>query len=365
MRLGSQKRLGIFLPNWIGDVVMATPTLDSLRELAGPDGHVVGVMRPYVSDVVEGLGLFDRNILYKPKAKDAQLRSGAVIQALREEKLDAIVLLTNSLRTGWLAWRSGATERIGYSRDARRLLLTTRLTEPVRFGKRSPLPQIDSYLNLAYAAGGEWRAPTLKLDTTDEDRYRADKVWEELGLPDDEKTIVFNTGGAYGDAKSWPKDKFAELAKRIVSETDYHVLVNCGPAERETAREIVNLSNSTRVVSLADFESPIGLSKEVIRRSRLLVSTDSGPRFFGIAFGKPVISIFGPTDPSVTRTNYDKETQVSLSLDCQYCWERSCPQGHHNCMQQLDVSQVYGAILAGLGDEHADPLAIIASDRVA
>ncbi len=345
-------RLGIFLPNWIGDVVMATPALDSLRELAGQNGHVVGVMRPYVADVVEGLGLFDRTILYKPKAKDPELSSKAVIRSLREEELDAIVLLTNSIRTGWLAWRSGAKERIGYSRDARRLMLTTRLTEPVRFGKRSPLPQIDSYLNLAYAAGGEWRAPTLKLDTTEEDRHRADQVWDKLGLPDDEKTIVFNTGGAYGDAKSWPKEKFAALAKRIVSETDYNVLVNCGPAERETAREIVSLSESPRVGSLADFDSPIGLSKEVIRRSRLLVTTDSGPRFFGIAFGKPVVSIFGPTDPSVTRTHYDKETQVSLSLDCQYCWERSCPLGHHNCMQQLDVSQIYRAVMKSLDSDN-------------
>ncbi len=337
-------RLGIFLPNWIGDVVMATPALDSLRQLAGRHGHVVGVMRPYVNDVVEGLGYFDRTIHYKPRADQAELRGKAVIKALREENLDAIVLLTNSMRTAWLAWRSGAKERIGYLRDGRKWLLTTQLTEPVRHGQRTPLPAIDSYLNLAYAAGGEWRAPILRLSTTDDDRRRADEVWSHLSLPAGEKVIVFNTGGAYGDAKSWPKEKFAALAKRLVKETNNSILVNCGPAERETAREIVELAGSDRVVSLADFDSPIGLSKEVIRRSRLLVSTDSGPRFFGIAFGKPVVSIFGPTDPNVTKTHYTCETTLSLSLDCQYCWERDCPLGHHRCMKDLAVEQVYTAI---------------------
>ena len=71
-------RLGIFLPNWIGDVVMATPALDSLRHLAGDEGHVVGVMRPYVNDVVEGLGYFDRTIHYKPKAEETKLHSNPV-----------------------------------------------------------------------------------------------------------------------------------------------------------------------------------------------------------------------------------------------------------------------------------------------
>lgn len=337
-------RLGIFLPNWIGDVVMATPALDSLRHLAGDAGHVVGVMRPYVNDVVEGLGYFDKTIHYKPKAQQSELRGKAVINALKEENLDAIVLLTNSMRTAWLAWRSGAKERIGYVRDSRKWLLTTRLTEPVRFGKRSPLPAIDSYLNLAYATGGEWRAPTLKLGTTEDDRRRADDVWSQLALPSGENVIVFNTGGAYGDAKSWPKDKFGALAKKIVAETELSILVNCGPAERDAAREIVDLAGSDRVVSLAEFDSPIGLSKEVIRRSRLLVSTDSGPRFFGIAFGKPVVSIFGPTDPSLTKTHYDLETPLSLSLECQYCWERSCPLGHHRCMKDLGVEKVFNTI---------------------
>lgn len=351
-------RLGVFLPNWIGDVVMATPAMDSLRELAGPRGHLVGVMRPYVGDVVDGLGLFDRHVFYKPKATDADLRGRAVINALKEEELDAVVLLTNSLRTAWLAWRSGVDERIGYERDGRSWLLTTRLRDPRHRGRRAPLPQIDSYLNLAYAAGGAWRAPTLRLATTTDDEQRADKAWRRFGLAPSDRVVVFNTGGAYGDAKSWPKQHFAELGERLVAETGVTVVINCGPGEREAADEIARLSNSPRVLSLGQMDDlPIGLSKAIIRRSRLLVSTDSGPRFFGIAFGKPVVSLFGPTDPGATKTHYAAEERLSLALDCQFCWERSCPLAHHRCMTELTVDRVLGVVRRSLESDAAEAAA--------
>lgn len=346
-------RLGVFLPNWIGDTVMATPALDSLRELADRDGagHVVGVLRPYLSDVVDGLGLFDRLIPCKPKTDDPELKGRAVIAALREERLDAIVLLTNSLRTAWLAWRSGTPERIGYQRDKRSLLLTTKLREPVKRGKRVTLPAIDSYLNLAYAAGGEWRPPTLRLATTEADEQAADAAWQQLELPPSERVVVFNTGGAYGDAKGWPVEHFATLAKQITSQSDCSVLVNCGPGERETAGKIAALADSPRVKSLGQMaDLPIGLSKAIIRRSAMLVTTDSGPRFFGIAFGKPVVSLFGPTDPAMTRTHYAGETPLSLALDCQFCWKRTCPLGHHRCMQDLSPDRVFAAVSERLAD---------------
>lgn len=342
-------RVGVFLPNWVGDAVMATPALDSLRGLVGRSGRLVAVARPLVAQVVEGLDDFDRVVLCKPRSADPARSAPAALRALREERLDAVVLLTNSFRTAWLAWRSGAPERIGYDRDRRSWLLTTRLREPVRRGKRSPLPAIDSYLNLAYAAGGEWRPPTLRLATTPADAQAADAAWRRLGLPSAEKVVVFNTGGAYGDAKSWPAEHFAELAQRLVRERGATVLMNCGPAERDEAARIAALAASPRVVSLGVVEElPIGLSKEVIRRSRMLVTTDSGPRFFGVAFGKPVVTLFGPTDPALTRTHYAGETPVSLSLDCQFCWERSCPLKHHRCMAELGPDLVWRAVAARL-----------------
>ena len=95
-------------------------------------------------------------------------------------------------------------------------------------------------------------------------------------------------------------------------------------------------------------ELPVGLTKACVRRSRLLVTTDSGPRYFGIAFQRPVVTLFGPTDPRLTKLPYDRETSLSLSLDCQPCMERECPLVHHRCMRDLSVDMVYGAVQESL-----------------
>ncbi len=337
-------RLGVFLPNWIGDVVMATPTLRALRKHVGPQGCVVGVMRPYVAEVLAGNAWIDQSVCYEKGQAGSEADA---VRQLREERLDAVVLLTNSLRTALMAWRSGTPRRIGYARDGRSWLLTTKLYEPWEQGRWSPLPQIDSYLNLAYALGCEWEPPRLELATTATDEALADDVWRQLGLTG-ERVAVLNSGGAFGAAKHWPAKHFSSLAQRIAQTLDLHVLVNCGPKERDTANEIARQAHDPRVVSLADQpQLPIGLTKACIRRARLLVTTDSGPRFFGVAFGVPTVSLFGPTSTRWTRTHSALETSVSLGLECQPCMARTCPLGHHRCMRDLSVEMV----LARVGEQ--------------
>ena len=126
------------------------------------------------------------------------------------------------------------------------------------------------------------------------------------------------------------------------------MLITCGPAERRVAREIVELACHPRVVSCADEALSIGLSKACIRRSRLLVSTDSGPRFFAVAFGLPVITLFGPTEIGWTRTHYRREICLQHAVPCGPCARRTCPLGHHECMRSLSVDRVYAAVLAQL-----------------
>jgi lipopolysaccharide heptosyltransferase II len=271
-----------------------------------------------------------------------------VARELRAAKLDCVILLTNSWRTAWLAWRSGARERVGYKRDGRSWMLTNRVVEP-RLPNGKLEATLDGYLHLIEAAGAKVESTDLELATTAADERAADEVWNRLRLPVGNRVVVLNSGGAYGAAKQWPAEHFAELARRIVQMGDFSVLVNCGPSERQIAREIVERAYDARVVSLAECESlPVGLTKACIRRSRMLVSTDSGPRYFGVAFGKPVVTLFGPTDPLATKLTYERESSLSLSLECQPCMERTCPLQHHRCMRDLSVDLVYGAVARSL-----------------
>jgi len=338
-------RIGIFLPNWIGDVVMATPAVRALRRLVGSDGKVVGIMRPYVADVLAGTSWLDDQILYDKPKRFWSVADAQTYRDLRAAKLDGIVLLTNSARTAWMAWRSGARDRIGNSGQVRSLLLTKRVARPMTSIDGRPVATVDGYLRLAKAAGCEPEPPRMELATTTADEQAADEVWRDLKLPPGDRVVVLNSGGAFGAAKQWPAEHFAELARRLVASSEYSVLVNCGPGEREIARDIVQRANDNRVVSVADRQDlPIGLAKACIRRSRMLVTTDSGPRYFGIAFDRPVVTLFGPTDPERTQTHYDDEQCLSLSLDCQPCMARTCPLVHHRCMRELSVDMVEEAV---------------------
>ena len=146
-----------------------------------------------------------------------------------------------------------ARERVGYRGELRSLLLTERIAHAdqrqrpdCRWRRSTPI------CNWRQRLGCPPESPRLELATTAADEAAADEVWQRLGLPRGGDVVVFNTGGAFGSAKNWPAEHFAGLARRIAADRNLSVLVNCGPKERDTAREIVALAGDRRVVSLAD-----------------------------------------------------------------------------------------------------------------
>ena len=206
---------------------------------------------------------------------------------------------------------------------------------PPRDGRRlRPTPALDYYLDLAYALGCPGESPRMELATLPADEQAADAVWAKLRLPKGERVVVFNSSGAYGAAKLWPAEYFAELARRVANAGGRHILVICGPNEREIAREIVYRANDPRVVSLADEPLSIGLSKACVRRAELLVTTDSGPRHFAAAFDVPVITLFGPTHIAWSETHYAGAIHLQREVPCGPCQQRVCPLVHHRCMRE-------------------------------
>jgi heptosyltransferase-2 len=183
------------------------------------------------------------------------------------------------------------------------------------------------------------------LFTTHDDEAAAELALNRLRLADGRRIVCLNNGGAFGPAKSWPAAHFGELARRMADEADVSILVICGPDEREAAREIVRNADHPHVVSLADQPLSIGLSKACVRRSALLITTDSGPRHFAAAFNTPVITLFGPTHIAWTRTYHPQAWHILHRVPCGPCQQRVCPEGHHRCMRDLAPESVFRAAL--------------------
>lgn len=333
----------VFCPSLIGDTVMATPTFRALRK-RHPSGRLTAVVKPNVAPVLDGLDWFDEVIRFHPKAKDRGHRTLPLIRRLRSGRPDAAVLLPNSIRTAWISRLAGIPRRVGYDRYARGWLLTDRLQPPRDAkGKLLPCPIVGYYLALAHALDCPGDGVRLELATTPADEAAADQALAALGVDPSAGLVCLNTGGAFGPAKAWPVESFGVLARRLAEESGVAVVALCGPSEREESRRIAELAGHPRVVSLADQSLSLGLSKAMVRRADLLVTTDSGPRHFAAAFGTPVVSLFGPTRIEWTRTNQPNALHIYHPVPCGPCQRPTCHLGHHHCMTNLSPDRVFDA----------------------
>jgi heptosyltransferase-2 len=339
----------VVAPNLIGDAVMATPCLRTVRQ-TWPSARITVVAKPQVAPVFDGAPWFDHRILFAPRAARSEHRMMRAVLALRKERAELAILLPNSFRSALLAWMSGIPRRLGYARGGRAGLLTERL-QPRRNagGGFLPVPAVEYYLALARQVGAFPTSARTELFTTPDDEAAADAAWGRLGLPSHRAVIVLNTGGAFGPAKNWPVGHFVTLAQQLAHLRGTHVLVLCGPAERDTARAIAARSNHPRVVSLANGPLSIGLSKACVRRAALLITTDSGPRHFAGAFGTPVITLFGPTHIGWTRTYHPNAIHLQQPVPCGPCQQPVCPERHHRCMVELTPEAVLEAAARLLG----------------
>jgi heptosyltransferase-2 len=336
-------RIALFLPNWIGDVVMATPAVRAVRE-AFPSAELAAVCKPYVADVLAGSPWFTRTIL-ADKCGPRPQRFFAVGRALREWKIDAALLFPNSFRAALLAYFAGAKRIVGFARYARTWMLTDKLhAKTDSRGRFLPSPIIDDYNRLAVALGTHDPGHRMELFTTPRDEAAASAVWEQFALHRYSRVVALNPGAAFGAAKHWGCDHFAQLARMLTAKLSCGVLVVCGPGERAMARQIAEESRSPHVFSLSDSPLSLGLTKAVVKRADLLVTTDSGPRHFAAAFNRPVVSVFGPTHIEWTQTYFAKEIYLQKKLPCGPCQERVCPLRHHRCMRELSPSEVFAAV---------------------
>ena len=321
--------LAIILPNWIGDAVMATPALRALRRGAGSTARIVGFGRAAICDLLAGGAQLDELQELPVTRRYPFARSLRLAARLRAGRFDSAVLLTNGLGAAGAVWLAGIGERAGYARRGRGPLLTRPLQPPRDAAGFRPISAIDYYLALAAALGCPTEAPQMELATTAADEAAADRIWNGFGARSGRPTVVLNNNAAISSAKLWPASSMAELARRMGQALGVNVLVLAGPGEQDAAARIVALAATAGVIAMP--APGIGANKACIRRAHLMVSTDSGPRHIAAAFGVPLVSLFGPTDPRWA----DLHSELDLNLR-----ERN--------LRDLSVDRVWSAVQSQL-----------------
>jgi heptosyltransferase-1 len=144
---------------------------------------------------------------------------------------------------------------------------------------------IEQSLEVANAIAGESLPMTLPLLP-----YDPAGEAEAQNLP--QPYALLSPGAGWG-AKRWPPERYGAVA-RCLADSGVHVVINSGPAEEHLAREIVDSSGGAAQPLTLDLPQLIG----VTRRAALVIAGDTGPLHLACALNRPVVGIFGPTDPA-------------------------------------------------------------------
>ncbi len=320
----------MFCPNWVGDVVMATPIFKCLRENY-PGARIIGLIRGYAKGVVEDAPWFDQLI----EMNDKTWRGFAqLVFQIRRHKGQIAVVLPNTFRSALLARLGGARRIYGYRRNSRTALLTDGPRPLREGGKIIPVPMVDYYLEIC-------RRLQLTIDPDTKPRLfisrplrnRGIQLLERYGIGPDDMVIGLNPGAQYGASKCWPPEHFARLAELLEQRWSCRLLLFVGPGEERIGAKIVQLSRAA-IINTASDRVDLALLKPLIQRCRLLVTNDTGPRHYAVAFDIPVVVIMGPTDPRYTHANLEKTRVLRRELDCSPCHLKECPL-EHGCMRDI------------------------------
>ena len=312
--------------NWVGDAVMCLPALRAIRGRF-PGAHIAILAKPAVADLYARESCADEVIRYNTKPRQ-------VARDLRPRGFDCAILLQNAFEAAWIAWLARIPNRIGYNRDGRGLLLTQLVPVP----KRGEIPRHERfyYLELLRRAGLIESLPESSMIRLENSRVTPARI------------IGVSPGAAYGNAKRWLPERFAEAAAKLAARRGASIALFGSAAERSICEQIAQLLNGHNVVNHAG-QTTLAQFIDLAAECELFLTNDSGAMHIASALGVPTVAIFGATDDLATGPTGPKARVVREVVECSPCLLRECPIDHR-CMRRVSADRVVEEALALLID---------------
>jgi heptosyltransferase-2 len=335
----NQTKILIRATNWVGDAVMSLPAIRAVRETF-PGAHLTVLARAAVADLYAREGALDGVMLYTGDRR----RTAA---ELRREGFDCAILLPNSFDAALTACLARIPRRIGYRRDGRGWLLTEAIPPPQP--GEIPRHQRFYYLELLRRAGIVHEYPAcadIRLDGREAARAGGLEALRVAGLLErDAPVIGVSPGAAYGDAKRWLPERFAETAVLVARTHAASVALFGAAAERELC---ASLADAIRAAGIAvrNFAGRTTLRQfiDLAAACRLFLTNDSGAMHIASALGVPTVTVFGATDDTTTGPMGAWARVVREQVECSPCLLRACPIDHR-CMTRVTTARVAAVAL--------------------
>ncbi|MBD8529885.1 MULTISPECIES: lipopolysaccharide heptosyltransferase II [unclassified Massilia] len=329
----------VISPNWIGDAVMAQPLLQRLKQ-QHPGRPIDVLAPPAVAPVWRAAPEVDTVLETPFRHKALQLRERwKYAQVLRARGYVDAYVLPNTLKYALIPWLAGIRRRVGYKGEMRYGLVNV-----MHHDDAPPRPMVPFYAALALAPDAPLApAPRPRLQVAGE---RIAAACARLGIDSARPLVVFAPGAEFGPAKRWPPRHFGALAQAILTQHgDAQIALLGSPKDRETGDEVLAAAGAA-AASMRNLagETKLDEAFALIARAAAVVANDSGLLHVASSLNRPVIALYGPTDPDHAPPFSDIARALSLRIDCAPCRQRECPLGHHDCMEKMEAPLVWKAL---------------------
>ena len=329
----STPRILVVGPSWVGDMVMAQSLFMVLKQRRPApiiDVLAPGWSRPLLDRMPEVSDTIEMPLGHGRLEIGTRRRLG---HRLRERRYDQAILLPNSLKSAIVPFAAKIPLRTGWRGEHRYILLNDiRLLDKQRLTMT-----VQRFVALALPPD-QIELPPIPQPRLTVDAASAATAREALGLEDDDKPILALCPGAeYGPAKRWPESYYGVLAEEYIEQGWQVWLFGSGKDQAVCAD--INAATQSHCQDLSGRTS-LAQAVDLLSLANAVVSNDSGLMHVAAALDRPLVAIYGSSDPKFTPPLSDRARIIAPDIDCSPCFRRECPKGHLKCLRDLPVTRV-------------------------
>jgi len=337
----------------IGDIIMTTPLLKSLRKHY-PQAEITYLVGNWSKKIIEGNKNIDRiisfsdNIIYKKEINGVF----NLIKQLRKENIDLVFILDKSYHWSILTYLSNIKRRIGFNRIGKNG--EEGFANNININFDGSKNEIDYYLDLAKIINANTEDKKTELFLSEKDEQFAQDFIKKNKLS--QKTIGLIPGGAKNpgqelDLKRWPVENSIQLIKIILkNQPKTNIILFGGPGDIDVSQKI-NAALTEQTIKTKKFFDLIGKTSltetaALMRKCDIIISPDSGPLHIAAASETEVIALFGPT-PAHRFAPKNARILQKITSECP-CYDiygnyKKC--AYANCMASITPEEVYIKLL--------------------
>ncbi len=325
-------RLLVVGPAWVGDMVMAQSLLMAVRERypeIAIDVLAPAWSRPLLRRMPEVRDAIDMPLGHGQLDLRVRRRLGL---SLRGRGYDWAIVLPNSFKSALTPFWARIPRCTGYVGEWRWGLLN----DARRLDKTKLPMTVQRFVALGLAPKAEL-PPSVSPPRLRGDEASLERTLAQLGLRrPDSRLLVLCPGAEFGPAKRWPEDHYAQVARTLAA-AGWMVWILGSEKDAPVAEAVVKQAGTG--VNLAG-KTSLEQAIDLLSLADTVVSNDSGLMHVAAALDRPLIAIYGSSDPGFTPPLNAQARIVRLGLSCSPCFERECPLGHLDCLRKLEPERV-------------------------